>query len=87
MSLCVGYWYGKSLIPVSDADEKAMVFQAPRCLSLLGFSKKSSIKNHQTLGNGVQVVVANPDDKVIQGELCCVVSECQLEELLGFSKL
>ncbi|XP_064382719.1 X-ray repair cross-complementing protein 5-like [Halichondria panicea] len=58
-----GYWYGKSLIPVSDADEKAMALQAPRCLSLLGFSKRSSIKNHQTLGNGVQVVVANPDDK------------------------
>ena len=49
---------------MSDADEKAMVFQAPRCLSLLGFAKKGSIKNHQTLGNGVQVVVANPDNKV-----------------------
>lgn len=59
-----GYRYGKSLIPISDADEKAMKYETPRCLSLLGFTKRSDIKWHQTIGSGCQVVVANPTDQV-----------------------
>ncbi len=48
---------------MSDVDEKAMSLQGSRCLSLLGFTKRSNIKEHQLLGNGAQVVVANPADK------------------------
>ena len=43
--LCTGYRYGKSLIPVSSTDEEAVKMNAPRGLSLLGFSKLSNVRN------------------------------------------
>ena len=42
--LCAGYRYGKSLIPVSSTDEEAVKMNAPRGLSLLGFSKLSNVR-------------------------------------------
>ena len=63
--VCVGYRYGRSLIPISEADEKAMKFEAPRCLSLMGFTKLQNIKQHQFIGSSVQVLAANPDDEVL----------------------
>ena len=59
-----GYRYGKSLIPISEADEKQMKFEAARSLSLLGFTKMECVKQHQCVGSSVQVLVANPDDQV-----------------------
>ena len=62
--LASGYRYGKSLIPISEADEKAMKFEAQRGLSLMGFTKMDNVKRHQIIGTSVQVLVANPDDPV-----------------------
>ena len=68
MYLCThthaGYRYGKSLIPISDADEQAMKMEAPRCLSLLGFTRAENIKQHQIVGSSVQIIVPNPGDEV-----------------------
>lgn len=58
-----GYRYGKSLVPISDADETAMKFEAQRGLSLMGFTKQQRVKQYQCVGTSVQVLVANPDDK------------------------
>ena len=59
-----GYRYGKSLIPISDADEEAMKLGAERGLSLLGFTNTNNIKFHQTIGNSVLCVVADPANEV-----------------------
>ena len=56
--------YGKSLIPISDADEQAMKMEAPRCLSLLGFTRAESIRQHQIVGSSVQIIVPDPADEV-----------------------
>ncbi len=56
-----GYRYGKSLVPISEEDEAAMKFEATRCLSLMGFTKDKSVKQHQLVGNSVQVVVASDE--------------------------
>jgi len=58
-----GYRYGKSLIPISDADEQAMKMEAPRCLSLLGFTRAESIRQHQIVGSSVQIIVPDPADE------------------------
>ena len=59
-----GYRYGKSLVPISDADEQAMKLAMPRCLSLLGFTSGENIKQHQLVGSSVQVIVPTPGDEV-----------------------
>lgn len=41
-----------------------MKFEATRCLSLMGFTKDTNIKQHQLIGTSVQVVVPNPGDEV-----------------------
>ena len=48
-----------------------MKFEAPRCLSLMGFTDMANVKQHQIIGSSVQVLVANPDDKV-RGSGCKV---------------
>lgn len=58
-----GYRYGKSLVPISDADEQAMKLAVPRCLSLLGFTHGENIKQHQLVGSSVQVVMPTPGDE------------------------
>ena len=62
----LGYRYGKSLIPISEDDEIAMKFPAPRCLSLMGFTKRENVRQHQFIGTSVQVLTANPDDQVFE---------------------
>lgn len=62
--VCSGYRYGKSLIPISDADEQAMKLEAERGLSLLGFTNMDNVKWHQILGNSVQCIVADPSNEV-----------------------
>ena len=59
-----GYRYGKSLIPISDADEQAIKFSADRALSVLGFTSMSNVKQHHTLGTSVQLLVSSPGDGV-----------------------
>ena len=49
MSICIfvistGFRYGKSLIPISSADEEAMKLKAEKCLSVLGFTKMDKVK-------------------------------------------
>jgi len=56
-----GYRYGKSLVPISEEDEGAMKFESSRCLSLMGFTEHSSVKQQQLVGNSVQVVVASDE--------------------------
>ena len=41
-----GFRYGKSLIPISSADEEAMKLKAEKCLSVLGFTKTDKVKNY-----------------------------------------
>ena len=62
--MITGYRYGKSLIPISDADEQAMKLQVPRCLSLLGFTNMEKVRQYQTIGTSVQVLIADPADEV-----------------------
>ena len=64
-----GYRYGKSLVPISDADEQAMKFLADRSLSLMGFTSIRNIKLQHVLGSSVLVVAPNPEDEVIAGSL------------------
>lgn len=64
LSVYIGYRYGKSLVPISEADEKALKFVSPRCLSLMGFTKLENVKQHQCIGTSVLVLTANPDDEV-----------------------
>ena len=63
-SVCAGYRYGKSLIPISDADEQAMKFESEQGLSLLGFTNINNIKWHQMVGNSVQCIAADPSKQV-----------------------
>lgn len=63
-SLCTGYRYGKSIVPITEDDEKAMKFEAARCLSLMGFTNLENVKQHQCVGSSALVLTANPDDEV-----------------------
>lgn len=38
-----GFRYGKSLIPISSADDEAMKVKAEKCLSVLGFTKMEQV--------------------------------------------
>ena len=74
-SVCAGYRYGKSLIPISDADEQAMKFESEQGLSLLGFTNINNIKWHQIVGNSVQCITADPSKQVHVYTRCCVESK------------
>ena len=67
---CAGYRYGKSLIPISDADEQAMKLESERGLSLLGFTNMKNIKWHQVVGNSVQCIAADPSNEVSLVTMC-----------------
>ena len=51
-----------------------MKFEAARCLSLMGFSKMDTIKQHQFVGTSAQVLVASPGDEVSPSPVALVLA-------------
>ena len=86
MYVCVytGYRYGKSLIPISDADELAMKMESERGLSLLGFTNIKNIKWHQIVGNSVKCLVADSSKQVHVNITCYSYRKSQIFRAINF---
>jgi hypothetical protein len=52
------YKYGSTYVPVTNADDLRL--KAEKCFSLLGFSKKETVKRHYYLGDSLNQVVPDP---------------------------
>mmetsp|Transcript_14585 Transcript_14585/g.41440 ORF Transcript_14585/g.41440 Transcript_14585/m.41440 type:complete len:728 (+) Transcript_14585:232-2415(+) len=57
--LVKGYKYGKTFVPFSKADEAALKYAAPKCLKLIGFTRRSYIPRHHFMG-GPEVLTPQP---------------------------
>ncbi|XP_065898118.1 X-ray repair cross-complementing protein 5-like [Dysidea avara] len=73
-SITKGFRYGKSLIPISSADEEAMKLKAEKCLSVLGFTKMDKIKHHHYLGSSILIVVATPGDQCAEQAMSALIN-------------
>ncbi|KAL5493773.1 hypothetical protein EMCRGX_G014997 [Ephydatia muelleri] len=81
-----GYRYGKSLIPITDADEEAMKLNPERQLCVLGFTKASAVKHQCLIGSSVQVVVGPPDDENASTAMSALIHALYETDMVGVAR-
>eukprot|EP00731_Ephydatia_muelleri_P010449 Em0005g1035a len=81
-----GYRYGKSLIPITDADEEAMKLNPERQLCVLGFTKASAVKHQCLIGSSVQVVVGSPDDENASTAMSALIHALYETDMVGVAR-
>ena len=76
------YYYGSSLVPVSQTDEVRLKNEEPKCLKVIGFTDSYRVPRHFFM-SGVDIVVPNPaSEEDIKGTAALVIEMLKMNKVI-----
>ena len=76
------YYYGSSLVPVSQTDEVRLKNEEPKCLKVIGFTDSYRVPRHFFM-SGVDIVVPNPaSPEDIKGTAALVIEMIKMNKVI-----
>ena len=76
------YYYGSSLVPISQTDEVRLKNEEPKCLKVIGFTDSYRVPRHFFM-SGVDIVVPNPtSEEDIKGTTALVKEMLKMNKVI-----